>query len=131
METADELFEKYSKELDVDTHVDITNLTDKMYSLPNIRNKWLMRLRQCEKNYHALEKAKNEIVEQHIGNSPVELSKVKITKKVENDPNYKKLEKELHDYTTLISYLESTNKNLIDMGYIMKNLVEMIKLETL
>ena len=129
MEKADELFEKYAKELELDTQVDVTNLRDKLESLAHNRSKWMYRWRQCEKNLYRLKSAENEYIEQSVNSSPIELSKAKISKKVETDPNYKKLVDEIHDYETLIAYLEENNKILKDMGYSMTNLVELLKFE--
>ena len=132
MEKADDLFEKYSKELEIDTQVDVTNLMDKQYSLPHVRNKWLYRLRGCQKNYHRLVDAKNEFISKQIADTPVQLSSAKISKKVESDPNYKKLVEEIRDYESLIAYLDANiNKNLNSMGFDIKNIIELMKLETL
>jgi hypothetical protein len=89
----------------------------------------MYRCRQCQKNLYTLKAAKNEYIEQSVSASPIELSKAKVSKKVENDPNYKKLVEEIYDYETLISYLEENNKILKDMGYSMTNLVELLKFE--
>lgn len=129
MEKADDLFEKYSKELEADTHVDVTTLRDKLESLANTRSKWIFRLRQCEKNRHKLECVKRDFIADQIKGNPIELSKAKVSKNVESDSRYKSLIDEINDYDTLIKYLEDGCKILKDMGYLMTNLVELIKFE--
>ncbi len=130
MDKADELFERFSKELEIDTQVDSTNVLEKQFKLPNIRHKWMYRLRQCQKNLFTLEKARDTFIDQSIQNSAIELSKVKVSRKVEADPKYKQITEEINDYQTLIHYLDQNiNRNLTSMGYDIKNIVELMKME--
>lgn len=131
MEKADDLFEKFSRELEMDTQLDATNVLDKQYSLPNIRHKWMYRLRQCQRTMFKLVDAKNEYIEKAIQNTPIQLSKAKINRSIESDEKYKQLLEEIHSYESLIQYLDiNINKNLTSMGFDIKNIVELLKMES-
>lgn len=132
MKSADELIDLYSKELEQDTDIDILDVLDKQRRLPNIRHKWQFRLMNAKRDLLKLEEAEKDFLNKVLSDCPVDLSKAKAAKKAENDSNYRVLQTSIKEYLILIEYLEvAVNKNLYQMGYDIKNLIDLMKFEQL
>lgn len=130
MENGDDLFEKYSKEMELDVQLDALNMMDKQYSLPNVKHKWLYRKVQCEKNLHQLYRAKDQLISLKIRNEPINLSKPKLKSKMEDEEDIQRVNEEIKSYELLVDYLKIFfDKTLCGMSFDIKNLIALIQSE--
>ena len=130
MET-NELTEKYAKELEIDTQVDATNLLEKQYSAPNMRHKWLYRRTQAKQHLLRLFDAKDALLHQKMQVNVLPVSIPALKKKAEGDLDIRQINRQIQDQEILVEYLDDAVKQLNQIGFDFRNLVEMMKMETL
>jgi len=125
--------EEYSKEIEMDTSIDVTNIMEKQLSCPNTKHKWLFRLVKAKKNLIDLVEAKDTYIQNKmLKDNPLNLSKSVIANKAETQMEYKALQKSIKEQELLVEYLDSSvNKIFSQMGFDFKNLVELMKMEQL
>lgn len=128
-----DLLEKYSKEIEMDTSIDVTNIMEKQLSCPNVKHKWLFRLMKAKKHLIDLVDLKDNFVNNVMNrDNPLKLSKAVISNKLETQGDYKELQKKIREQELLVEYLDSSvNKIFSQMGFDFRNLVELIKMEQL
>lgn len=127
------LLEEYSKEIEMDTSIDVTNIMEKQLSCPNVKHKWLFRLMKAKKHLIDLVELKDNFVNNVMNkDNPLKLSKAVIANKLETQGDYKELQKRIKEQEILVEYLDSSvNKIFSQMGFDFKNLVELMKMEQL
>ena len=128
-----DLLETYSKEIEMDTSIDVTNIMEKQLSCPNVKHKWLFRLMKAKKELIDLVELKDNFVNNVMNkDNPLKLSKAVIANKLETQGDYKNLQKRIKEQEILVEYLDSSvNKIFSQMGFDFKNLVELMKMEQL
>jgi hypothetical protein len=128
-----ELLEVYSKEIEMDTSIDVTNIMEKQLSCPNVKHKWLFRLMKAKKDLIELIDSKDNFVNNIMNtDNPLKLSKAVISNKLESQIDYKTLQKKIKYQEILVEYLDSSvNKIFSQMGFDFKNLIELMKMEQL
>jgi hypothetical protein len=128
-----DLLETYSKEIEMDTSIDITNIMEKQLSSPNVKHKWLFRLMRAKKHLIDLVELKDSFVNNVMNkDNPLKLSKAVISNKLETQGDYKEIQKKIREQEILVEYLDSSvNKIFSQMGFDFKNLVELMKMEQL
>jgi hypothetical protein len=128
-----DLLEKYSKEIEMDTSIDVTNIMEKQLSCPNVKHKWLFRLMKAKKHLIDLVELKDNFVNNIMSkDNPLKLSKAVIANRLETQGDYKELQKRIKEQEILVEYLDSSvNKIFSQMGFDFKNLVELMKMEQL
>jgi hypothetical protein len=128
-----DLLETYSKEIEMDTSIDVTNIMEKQLSCPNLKHKWLFRLMKAKKELIDLIELKDNFVNNVMNkDNPLKLSKAVISNKLETQGDYKGLQKRIREQEILVEYLDSSvNKIFSQMGFDFKNLVELMKMEQL
>jgi hypothetical protein len=128
------LLEDYIKELENDLKIDELNLKDYQLRLPGIKHKWAGR---CIR--HKLElidiKREKEILKKTLANKLQEQSPVKITAPVaertaEKYAEVLKFDDKIKQFELIIELLEKAEKTLSSTSFDIKNLVDIIKLET-
>jgi len=128
------LFDIYQKEMDRDLLIDRINLEEVQLRLPALKGKWVARLMNSKKERDKLEKLYQDAIEQ-IGEkikkeSTIEISKISAERQAESHVLAKKIKNEIKDQEYIIEYLEKMEKVLSSTTYDIKNLTELIKLET-
>ncbi len=128
-----DLLEEYSKEIEMDTSIDVTNIMEKQLSCPNVKHKWLFRLMKAKKHLIDLVELKDNFVNNVMNkDNPLKLSTAVISNKLETQGDYKELQKKIREQEILVEYLDSSvNKIFSQMGFDFKNLVELMKMEQL
>jgi len=128
-----DLLETYSKEIEMDTSIDVTNIMEKQLSSPNVKHKWLFRLMKAKKHLIDLVELKDNFINIVMNkDNPLKLSKAVISNKLETQGDYKELQKKIREQEILVEYLDSSvNKIFSQMGFDFKNLVELMKMEQL
>ncbi len=128
------MLEEYIKELEEDLSINELNLKDYQLKLPAIKHKWAGRcirlkleISQLTKTSESIKKALIEKIQQ---NSAVKLSIPAVTAAVETHEEYKKFMSQIQEKKLLIELLEKAEKTLNSATYDVKNLIEIMKLET-
>lgn len=128
------LFEKYKEEIDQDAKIDELNIKETQLNLPSIRHKWVARLMKQKYELSRLKKLKkeglNRLVEKVREEEPVNLSDNALKKVAEKHDIMIKIDEEIENCEILIEYLEKVEYSFRGTTYDIKNLIEIIKLET-
>lgn len=128
------MLEEYIKELESDLKIDELYLKDYTLRLPGIKHKWAGR---CIR--HKLElvdlKAKKDKLKKTLKERVMESSAVKpslpvLEKIVDSSEEVKEFDKKIHEIELIVELLEKSEKTLSSASYDLKNLIDIIKLET-
>jgi len=130
-----ESLEKYYNELKDDLQLDQMNISAKSLMIPGIKHKWVKRLIDAKielKHQESLmELTIKDLSEQKSNESPINLSPMSIRKSVENSDIYKKLNEKVDEQKILIEYFEKIERVVNSLTYDIKNIIEIIKSETI
>ncbi len=128
-----DFFNKIKLELEEDIELHELNLKEKSLSLPSIRHKWVTRLMEQKIELSKLNHLRREAIEtlmQKIKDQePITLSDVALKKSAEKHEVVIKIDKQISYCEILIEYLEKEEVNIRSIGYDIKNLLEIMKLE--
>lgn len=123
--------EQYAKDLDIDTQVDVTNIMEKQMSAPNVRHKWLYKLVQSKQGLLRLLDEKEALMQHKMQGNPLPVSAPVLKRKAEGDLDIQTLNKKIHQQELLVEYLDGAVKQINQIGFDFKNLVELMKMENL
>jgi hypothetical protein len=128
-----ELMEDYSKEIEMDTQIDVTNVMEKQLSAPNVKHKWLFRLIKSKKQLLELVEIKENFLNNALQkDNPLKLSKAVVASKLESQMDFKSIQKKIKEQELLVEFLDSAvNKIFSQIGFDFKNIVELLKMEQL
>tara|TARA_Y100000310_G_C20331761_1_gene645610 strand:+ start:303 stop:698 length:396 start_codon:yes stop_codon:yes gene_type:complete len=128
------LLEEYISELTQDVQIDEFNMKDVQLKLPAIKHKWTGRLMRSKMEIDAKYRQKHQLIEKVadalIQESPVSLSVPMARKTAEDHVDVKKIQDEIKELRLVVEFLEKTEKTLSSITFDIKNIVEIIKLET-
>ena len=129
------ILDRYIDELKGDTHLDEFTMKDVQMKLPGIKHKWTGRLIRTKLDirqlYSKRNKLINELSKQLIEQSPITLSVPVAKKKVEAHESVVDIDDEIDELKLAQLFLEKSERILSSMTFDIKNLTEIIKLETL
>ena len=128
-----ELLEIYSKEVEMDTSIDVTNVLEKQFSSPNTKHKWIFRLVKSKRELIRLVDQKENYTRRVMDKeNPLKLSKAAMSSQIENHEEYKELKNKIREQELLVEYLDYVvNKVFSQIGFDFKNLVDLMKMEQL
>ena len=128
------MLEEYIKELEADLKINELNLKDYQLRLPALKHKWAGRLIrhklevvQFTKNLDAL---KRVLIEETQRSAQVKLTLSALTQAGESRKEYIEYKKSIEEKKLIIELLEKTEKTLSSTTFDIKNLIEIMKLET-
>jgi hypothetical protein len=126
--------DKYIRELSEDTALDEFTLKDVQMKLPGIKHKWAGRLIRSKIGVNTLRKKRNVLVKQMadrlIKESPVRISIPLAKQKVEQHEAVIDIDDQISTEKSTIEFLEKAERILNSMTFDIKNLTEIMKLET-
>ena len=126
--------DKYMEEMVQDTSVDNFNLLDIQMKLPAIKHKWVGRLMRHKYEVKELRKEKEllirELTAKLISESPVKIAEPIAEKKVTKVDSVLKIDAKIKETYLVIEYLEKVEKIFSSMTFDIKNVTEIMKLET-
>ncbi len=126
--------DKYMEEMVQDTSVDNFNLLDIQMKLPAIKHKWVGRLMRHKYEVKELRKEKEllirELTAKLISESPVKIAEPIAEKKVSKVDSVLKIDAKIKETYLVIEYLEKVEKIFSSMTFDIKNVTEIMKLET-
>jgi|TARA_A100001201_G_C4087285_1_gene200939 hypothetical protein len=126
--------DKYMEEIVQDTNVDNFNILDVQMRLPAIKHKWVGRLMRHKFEVKELRKQKEKLIRELtnklVSESPVKIAEPVAEKKVSKVDSVLKIDAEIKEAYLLIEYLEKVEKIFSSMTFDIKNVTEIMKLET-
>jgi|TARA_R100001129_G_scaffold186330_2_gene177595 phenylalanyl-tRNA synthetase alpha subunit len=130
-----ELLQQYIEEIGKDLVLDDFNLKESQLRLPARKHYWVARLIEAKVERNKLiskKKAlKKEVVKQVIRDSPIKITQSSAEAAAENHNSLSKLNDAIRERDMIIEYLEKVEKIMSSMGYEIKNIVEIQKMEQL
>jgi hypothetical protein len=128
------LFERYHQEITKLVSVDEFNMKQVQLDLPANRHYWVGRLIFHKSELIKVNKIKKQAIEKVIerlqDNSPVLLSRKTLEDSAEKHPVIQKINEQITEHEILIDYLSKIESNFRSISYDIKNLIEIIRLET-
>lgn len=128
------LLDDYIKELESDLKIDELILKDYQLKLPGIKHKWAGRCIRHKLELIDLRKKreliKKDLVEKIQEQSPVKLAIPVIERTAEKHSDIIEIDTKIKQTELIIELLEKSEKTLSSTSYDIKNLVDIIKLET-
>ena len=126
---------KYQQELEEDTSVDELNIKDMQMKLPGIKHKWVARLIFAKREVSKLKSQRIEAIDKasHIAiqESPIAISDANARKAASTHELVIKINNKLEEQELIVEYLDKCIDVFRNMTWDFRNMVELIKLETL
>jgi hypothetical protein len=133
-ETGISLLEKYNEEIKKVVTVDEFNMKQVQMDLPVQRHYWVGRLMLHKQEILKLKRLRNQaqqkISEKTRQELPVGVSNRTVTTAADGHPVIFKIDEQLAEHELLVEYLSKVEANFRSVSYDIKNLIEIIKLET-
>jgi len=128
-----ELLKKYIDEVGRDLVLDDFNIKEVSLRLPARKHYWVAKLIQTkiERNqtFEKKKKLKKNITKEVIATSPVKLSQSAAEQAAERHESLSSLTSKIKELDIIIEYLEKVEKTMSQMGFDIKNAVEIMKME--
>ncbi|NBW58131.1 hypothetical protein EBR43_10215 [bacterium] len=128
------LLEEYIKELEEDLKIDEMNLKEYQLKLPGIKHKWAGRCIRHKLELIDIKKQreihKKNIIEKIQEQSPVKLALPVVERTAEKHSEVIEFDNKIKQLDLIVELLEKSEKTLSSTSYDIKNIVEIIKLET-
>jgi len=128
-----ELLKKYFEEVGKDLVLDDFNIKEQSMRLPARKHYWVAKLIQAkiERNqtFEKKKKLKKNITKEVIATSPVKLSQSAAEQAAERHESLSSLTSKIKELDIIIEYLEKVEKTMSQMGFDIKNAVEIMKME--
>jgi len=129
-----EILEQYIIELEKDVRVDQFNVRDCQMKLPAFKHKWVGRLMRHKHEVVKLKQKKHQI-KKVVASKIQESSTYKVSKPVadkaaDNHESIIDIQNTIEELAIIIEFLEKAERILSSMTFDIKNIVEIMKLET-
>ena len=128
------ILQKYIDEMAEDSKLDAFTLQDTQMKLPAIKHKWVGRCMRHKLEVAQLQEKKaalrSTLIERVIEDSPVKISKPAASSAVDNHESMVKIAEEIKQLKLVIEFLEKAERIFNSMTFDIKNLTEIMKLET-
>jgi len=129
------LLKRYIDEIGKDLVLDDFNLKEAQLRLPARKHYWVARLIEAKIERNKLiskKKAlKKKVIKQVIQESPVRINVTAAEIAAENHESLKELNTAIEEQDVIIEYLEKVERIMNSMGYEIKNIVDIQKMEQL
>lgn len=126
---------KYIDEVGKDLVLDDFNLKEQSMRLPARKHYWVAQLIKSKISRNATfekkKQLKKNITKEVIATSPVKLSQSAAEQAAERHESLSALTAKIKEYDLIIEYLEKVEKTMSQMGFDIKNIVELQKMEQL
>ena len=130
-----ELIERYREEIGKDLVINDFNIKDVQLKLPSRKHYWAARLIDAKIAHHKLIKRKkllkDSISKRIINEAPVRVTQQTAEIAAEASDELQNITVEIKDYEFVIEYLEKVEKIMSGMGFDIKNIIEIQKMEQL
>lgn len=123
---------KLIDEFNSDVEITFQNIREKSFLVSTIRAKWLARYFKEKENLERIKKAKAKILQQKMGDSQTKESILRLKNEAaisKNDETIQKLNGMAKITQDNIEYIERGFSILDNLGFAIKNIIEIMKLE--
>ena len=129
------LLDQYIDEIEKDLQINEFNLKDSSMKTPARKHYWVSKLIRHKKNLLILRKQRDNI-KREVTEKLIEESPVKITLPVAEKASYKhekmkEISEKINEEELIIEFLEKTEKTFSAVGFDIKNIIEIMKMEQL
>ena len=125
---------QYLDEARIDTNLDRLEVTSTQEQLVSNKHKWSARLINHKINLNKLKFERSSLIDEYIADyqdkEPVRVNRSIAEKAVQNKKEIKIIDEKIQNEALIIGFLENIYKNISFATNDIKNLVELIKLET-
>jgi|TARA_B100000085_G_C18160114_1_gene357062 hypothetical protein len=133
MEVSD-IIERYQQEADIDTNLDRLSVTETQERLVSNKHKWAARLTNHKYNINKYVTEKtlltNQLIEEYQNNQPVSVSRNIAEKAIINNKQLVSINFKIENEILIVDFLDKIYKNVSFATNDIKNLAELIRLET-
>lgn len=130
-----DLIDKYLQEAEQDAALDVFTVKDVQSKLPAIKHKWVGRLIRTKRKLNELfaqrDQIKTDLMITAKEQAMYKVSEAALEKSVSKTKKIKEIDTQIKEYKLIIDLLERTEKVFSSMTFDIKNLTEVMKLETL
>lgn len=130
-----ELLKRYKEEINGDLLITDFNIKEIQLKLPSRKHFWAARLIDAKivlQNLHKKKKnLKKTLVSKIIAEAPVKLTQQTAEIAAESTDEITSITESIKEYEFIVEYLEKIEKIMAGMGYDIKNIIEIQKLEQL
>ncbi len=129
------LLDQYIDEIEKDLQINEFNLKESSMKTPARKHYWVSKLINHKKNLYKLQKERNEI-KKSIVNQIIKESPVKVTVPIAEKASYNhekmvEINEKIKQEELLVEFLEKTEKTFSAVGFDIKNIIEIMKMEQL
>ena len=129
------MIERYKEEIGKDLVINEFNIKDVQLKLPSRKHFWAARLIDAKITHFKLVKRKKSLKEsiakRIINEAPVRVTQQTAEIAAESSDELQNITIEIKDYEFVIEYLEKVEKIMSGMGFDIKNILEIMKMEQL
>lgn len=129
------MIERYKEEIGKDLIINEFNIKDVQLKLPSRKHFWAARLIDAKITHFKLVKRKKSLKEsiakRIINEAPVRVTQQTAEIAAESSEELQNITIEIKDYEFVIEYLEKVEKIMSGMGFDIKNILEIMKMEQL
>ena len=129
------LLEEYIKEMGRDVELDEFNMKDIQMKLPALKHKWVGRLIRHRGEISKLQQSRDNMIKQ-ISQEMIDTATYQVTlptaqKAAEKHSSIKNIDESIKENKLIVDFLEKGEKIFSSMSFDIKNIIEMMKLETM
>lgn len=127
--------EQYIKEMGEDVELDEFNLKDAQMKLPALKHKWVGRLirhrSELERLTSSRDKMVHQVAQEIIDTATYQVTLPSAQKAAEKHSSIKGIDEQIREHKLIIEFLDKGEKIFTSMSFDIKNITEIMKLETL
>lgn len=130
-----EILDQYIDEIEKDLQINEFNLKDSSMKTPARKHYWVSKLIRHKKNLLSLRQQRDSI-KRDVVRKIIEESPVKVTVPVAEKASYqhekmKEISNKISNEELIVEFLEKTEKTFSAVGFDIKNIIEIMKMEQL
>ena len=129
------LLSKYIKEVEQDLVLNDFNIKETQLRLPARKHFWVARLIEAKRDLQTLidkeKKLTKKLATKVKEQAPVHLTDKAVSNLIDEQEEMISIKEQKRDLTNVVEYLEKVEKVIGAMGFDIKNIIELQKLETL
>ena len=130
-----ELLEKYIKEMGEDVELNEFEMKDVQMKLPAIKHKWVGRLvrhkGELERYQENRDKTIKVVAQEIIETATYQVTLPSAQKAAEKHNSIRNIDENIKEQKLIIDFLEKSEKIFTSMSFDIKNIIEIMKLETM
>jgi len=130
-----EILDQYIDEIEKDLQINEFNLKDSSMKTPARKHYWVSKLIRHKKNLLSLrqqrDSIKRDVVQKIIEESPVKVTVPVAEKASYQHEKMKEISNKINDEELVVEFLEKTEKTFSAVGFDIKNIIEIMKMEQL